>query len=485
MNPAVLCFDVGTSACKAALLRADGFCIRKRRVEYNVVTGSGGRVEQAPEALWQGVARAAREATAGAEPEAISFSSQMCSHMLVDRDGEPLTPFLTWADTRAGAESVEFEATFPADERERLLGCRLPSGPAWALPKLKWLARNEPAILGRARFWVQPKDWLIWKMTGRWASDASSLRGLIHQDTGDCPATLMDWASASREMIPPIAAPDAIAGELTAAASADCGLPAGIPIVVGWNDLAAGALGCAGDGFDISGTSEHLGIRFSKRNPITPGAGISSVPLDQEMQLNYGVTSSGGRALQWCVENLRGERGDEGYARVFAVVRKVGAGADGVLFLPYLLGERSPWWNPRARGVFFGLGMGHDQSHLARAVVEGVAFALRSISQRLGARPEAYAVAGGGSCWDQWNQIKADVLQTPFVAMENAEAGCAGAGVLAAVALGWHSSREAAVNAMIRSGKAFEPNSALRARYDESFALFERLYHALEELFQK
>lgn len=477
------------------MIDAAGCIVCDSREAYPLICGGDGvQVEQDPEVLWQAVRRAigtllTSRASAG-EAAAISFSSQMSTHMLVDGNSRPLTRFISWADQRASLESRELSAAFSPQQMAVELGATLPSAASWPLPKLAWWRAHEPALLDKARFLVQPKDWIIWKLCGIWISDLSSLRGLRHQESGAVSPVLAQWAGSNPDLALPFADPDSIIGTVAAPLARELGLPENLPVVLGWNDLAAAVLGATGlpgcpMGFDITGTSEHLGVSFPNAC-ATPSAPLYDIPIGPAHRLRYGVTSSSGRSLQWYWEQFREQPANaEGYRQLEAEIELTPYGADNLLFLPYLNGERAPWFNPQARGVFYGITASHKPAHFSRAVLEGIAFTLRSIQIRLGveAMPREVRVAGGGSAMAAWNQMKADTLRVPFSTLECPEAGCLGAAILAAKALGWHPSLESAGRAMIRTAQTFEPNPAHAALYERQHVLFEKLYHALEPVF--
>ena len=495
-GPLLLCLDIGSSACKGALIDSTGKVIGTHRESYPLLYAAGGReVEQEPEVLWAAAQRCLAELSAeksrASRIAGISLSAQMSTHMLVAADGGPLTRFISWADRRAEKESREMAATFSAKALALELGATLQVAPSWPLPRLKWWRTHQPAVLDAARYLVQPKDWILWKLCGVWLSDLSSLRGWVHQESGRVSPLLAKWAGFEPILTPPTAEPAAVAGLVQRKLAQDLGLPNDVPVFVGWNDLAAAVLGCTGlpdraVGFDITGTSEHLGICYPTSEAPKSVPVLSEIPLGPDHGLRYGVTSSSGRILQWYREQFRGRPGGaDGYGEMEREAAAIASGSEGLIFLPCLDGERAPWFNPGTRGGFHNLGLSHSQAHFSRAVLEGIAFTLRSILQRLGLEkaPDEFHVLGGGSAMAAWNQIKADVLQTPVVTMECAEAGCLGAAILAARGLGWHSSWESAGAAYIRSARTFEPNRNAAGLYEKQHVRFEKIYRAMEPLF--
>ncbi|MFC4597254.1 xylulokinase [Cohnella hongkongensis] len=501
---AVLSLDIGSSSCKAALIDDCGRLLAESKASYPIHHPKPGWCDQHPDEIWEGAVRAIRGLTGDGGVargegrigvEAISFSSQIGSYMLIDREGEPLTPFVTWMDTRAAAEAQEMKRAFSEAELQALLGMDIPVGPNWVAPKLRWFHRHRPELLERTRYVVQPKDWVIRQLTGRWLSDNTSAKSAIHRQTLKPASKLLEWAGAGPEIVPPIGLPHEIAGELIPSVAESLGLPGGIPVVLGWNDMNAALLGLAGmpdrtAGFDITGTSEHVGlIERGSFSPVPKYVeGMNWVPFGDEHRVLYGVTSTGGQALKWYVEQIDqfGRANPAGAVDYDEALREAGDvrhGSDGLLFLPYLNGERSPWWNPAAKGVFYGLSPSHDRRHLARAVMEGVGYSMRTIIARLPQRPESMLIAGGSSRNRLWNQIKTDLIGVPFSRLETTEAGCLGAAVLAAYSLGWYSTLREAGSRMIRIAERYEPDRSAGGVYDEGYEKFVELYHALVPVF--
>lgn len=492
-EPMILSLDIGTSACKGALIDRDGRRLSSVREAFAEPSGAmEGHAEQCPYELWEKVARiihALAASVRSAEIVAISISSQMGSHLLVDELGGPLTKFISWMDSRAQEESRELSGMFTEEERFCEFGARLQIVPSWPLPRLKWWRRHQPEVLDRARYFVQPKDWIIWNLCGRWISDLSSLRGLRHQESGEMSLRLVEWAGFDPSLILPVAPPDSVAGSLSSDLSVRLSLPADIPVLVGWNDLAAATLGATGFpdtsiGVNVTGTSEHLGVLSTRTeldyNPKT----FSEIPLLPGQVLSYGVTSSSGRTLSWYWSSFRGRAENPAeYAALESEISEVPAGSNGLICLPCLNGERAPWSDPLARGVFYGITPHHRPAHFSRSVLEGIVFTIKSIQDRLPGPPDSFRVVGGGSAMDVWNQIKADVLQTPIVTLDESEAGCLGAAMLAARAVGWYDSLREAGRAMIRVRRVYEPQAVMTDRYAEAHQRFERIYRALAPIF--
>jgi sugar (pentulose or hexulose) kinase len=306
------------------------------------------------------------------------------------------------------------------------------------------------------------------------------------------------------DLIAPRYAPERVMGAVTREAAEACGLRAGTPVVTGWHDFNCGLLGSGitapGQGFDIGGTTEHVGVALGAtggpdwpdRLMLAPYLGADQ---GEARRVCYGVTSAGGGSLEWYGNRLVGELlrahgldlPDGGGERLAALAEEAPVGAGGLIFLPYLHGERAPIWDARARGVFFGLSGRHGHAHLARAVLEGVAYSLRQVLEAVegavGARVERVVVSGGPASLGVWNQIKADVLGRPVAAPRVTHAACLGAAMLAAVGVGLHANAARAAEAMVHAGAEAAPDPRRAARYNAFFALYESLYPRLRPAF--
>ena len=415
MEACLIGLDLGSSSVKAGAFAPDGRVLAAASVEYPTSSQRPGWKEQDPEGWWRAACSAIREVLAGlggARVMAAGATGHVCSLTFLDGAGVPLRPAVVFQDQRAIEEVEEVAARFSRSELASALGVDLPPSAAWPLPRLLWFRKHEPEMLARARFLLQAKDYLNLRLTGEFASDAGSNRGIVNLETGAVARELLDAFGLPGDLLPAIREPHAVLGAVSAQAAAETGLAAGVPVVEGWNDLNAAVLGAGncrdGDAFNITGTSEHFGLVVAGA-PSSPV--LTCAPYLPGLRLFYGVTTSGGGSLHW----YRGVTG----ATVATLVEEAEgtpAGAHGLLFLPYLAGERAPIWDSRASGAFFGIRNSHTRAHFTRAILEGVAFSLRqiaeltwSVSQRTAA---AVRVSGGASRLRLWNQIKADVLET-------------------------------------------------------------------------
>lgn len=489
----VIGLDLGTSACKAALFDLQGQRLAVSRVAYETATHCG-EVRQHPQE-W---ATAALRALAALSPRSteseiigIGLSGQIGTHVLLNTAGEPLADAVTWQDGRSSVFVQEVEDRIDGTRLRIDLDTRLPPGAAWPLVRMLWLSRAQPDLFWRATWIAQPKDFLIKRLTGEVVSDASSWRGVARPD-GSIATDALDLLGLPN-LIPHLMPPTVQAGGLLPEAAEETGLPPGLPVFVGMNDLNCSLLGiggvASGCAFDVAGTSEHIGYISSCRD-ASPS--INSVPLhgsDTSLYSVYGVTSNGGSVAEWLNQVLTlngdgdGQSGSE--ACLSTLAERSEPGARGLLFLPYLRGERAPVWNARSRGALVGLSQSHDRADIARAALEGVAYNLRQILDALPAPGDAaieVLATGGPTRISIWNEIKASVLRRPIQLLKEPESAALGAAMIAALGCKQFGSARDAAASMVSTSTTVYPSEQSTAVYDDAYTRYRQLYPALGSL---
>ncbi len=451
--PAVIGIDLGTSEVKVALVGLDGRLLGLGRAGHPTSTGPDGRAEQNPRDWWRAIAGAthALPALARADVLAIATVGQGPTVVAADADGEPVRAAITWQDRRPG------------------------EGGFGLLPRIAWLASVDPAAVARAR-WVLS----AWDAAGLWLSGeaAWTLQGHESAPSGEAVAR----AGVPADRLPPAMPFGSRLGSLRPATAEALGLRPGIPVVAGVNDGTASMLGAgllaAGDAVDTGGTSGGLGI-YADRPVAVPGLFGAPAPV-AGLWVVGGAMAALGASVDWLRGVVLGGRwtADE----LLAAAASVEPGAGGLVFLPYLAGERAPLFDEAARGAFFGLTLGHDVRHLARATLEGAAFAMRSLSEPLaaaGAPIGELRLTGRSDAGDAWARIKADVLGAPVAIPAIGDTAVLGAAILAAAGVGAAPSLEAAIRSMTAVVRRIEPDPANRDVYDAAFATYLGLYPAL------
>jgi xylulokinase len=468
--------DVGTSSCKGLAIDENGVVLSEAERGYPFDTPRPGWAEQDPELWWQ--AAVAVLAELGAEgAEGIGLSGQMHGLVALGADDRPLRPAILWNDGRAQRECALIEERVGVQRLLALSGNRALAG--FTAPKLLWMAEHEPELHARIRRVLLPKDYVRLRLCGEHATDVSDASGTLLFDVAarTWSAELLQTLELDSSWLPVALESGAHSGDTAA----------GVPVAAGAGDQAAGALGVGvidqrGPASIVLGTS---GVVFAARDhyPAAPDGSLHvfchAVPAVWHVM---GVMLSAAGSLRWLSDVLGGETD---FATLEAEAARWPPGAEGLLFAPYLAGERTPYADPDARGAFIGLSLRHDRAALVRAVLEGVAFGLRDCFELIraqGAAPRGARVSGGGSRGELWRSILAAVLDLPLERTA-VDAGAAyGAALLGGVAAGVFADPGEAVAACVRARQLVEPDPALTHAYATLRPSFTALYPALAAL---
>jgi xylulokinase len=484
---AVLGVDVGTTAVKAAVVGADGHVRGTASVEYPTSYPRPGWVEQDPDDWWRAACRAIRGAleTAGAsEVAAVCVSAQAPTLLPLGDGGRPLRPALIWMDRRAEAECAILREQLGEELVRRTTGNRI--DPYFVAPKLLWLRRHEPELFSRARVYVQATGFLVHRLTRELTLDRehASLLSLRNLGADTWSPPLCDAVGVTPELFPRLVDGDEIVGHVGGAAAEATGLRTGVPVTGGTVDGAAAALEAGvldeGRAAEMTGTSTVL-ILPSRRPRVEP-AFIAMRHAARGRWLLLGAMVASGGSLRW----LRDLLGETSFDALTAEAESEPVGAGGLVFLPYMMGERSPIWDSDARGVFLGLTLASGRGALVRAVLEGAAFALRhnvEVAAGAGISVAELRSVGGDARSRLWSQIKADVLGVPVLLPETSIGAPFGDAALACVAAGLH----ADVGGLVRTlgiRERFEPRRETRERYDVLYGAYRGAYEALRGEFR-
>ena len=463
----LLAIDLGTSSVKVGVFAGDGELLRRARRPYLAADD--------PEAWWYSTAEALREATRDfdlTQTHAVCVGGQGPTLVLVDATGQPVRNAIEWSDARA------------TEQAERIgSALHTPGAASFSLvPRLLWVAENEPAALAQARWALQAWDFIAARLAGHTVAAASTFKGDV--------VWRADYlAAAGLSECPLIPAPvDAgvpyaeTGGRWAAAAS----VPAGMPIVGGGNDGVGSIVGAAGSvvgrATDPGGAAGGLALCWNTR---VEGPGVDCwAGLVPDTFIVGGAFAAGGRAMDWWA--AIGANGD--LPRALALAEQAPAGAGGLVFLPFLAGERSPLWDADARGAMLGLGFEHGPAHLARAVVESTGYQLHLLADAivaLGPRIEELRVCGGQAHSQFWNQVKADVLGLPASVPRLPDVALMCDAICAALGAGLYPDLESAGEAMVRINQVLDPNPAYRAIYDDLYGVYRDAYTALMPLFPR
>ncbi|MEG5163415.1 xylulokinase [Microcoleus sp. AT3-A2] len=434
----LLGIDLGTGSAKALLLATDGTVIGEASSSYPVHAPHPGWAESEPEDWWLAVASAVRKAVGNHADQvlAIALSGQMHGVVLASESGQPLRPAILWADTRSSATLNTYHS-LDAAILERL-GNPVTAGMAG--PTLLWLREHEANVYTEARWALQPKDWLRLRMTGEVATEPSDASGTLLYDvvSDNWAEDAVSALNLRSDWLPKIIPSSAIAGYLTTVASEHLGLPVGLRVIAGAADTAAAALGngLLEPGLVQLTIGTGAQIITPRSQPIIDRHGRTHLYRTALPNQWYSLAAmqNAGLALEW-VRGILGLSWQQVYTKAFSV----SPGCEGLTFLPYLTGERTPHLDPYVRGAWVGLGLHHTQGHLMRAALEGVAFALRQGFEALeatGFKATELRLAGGGTAEMPWKQLLADVLRIPLYATTVAAASARGAALLAGIGIG-------------------------------------------------
>ncbi len=486
MSTTLLGIDIGTSACKVALFCPNGEVIVQALSEYPVFYPKPGWAEQNPEDWWAGVCKAIREVLAapGVDPSeiaAIGVDGQSWSAIAVDALGKPLCNTPIWTDTRARAECDEIRASVP--EESLFAVCGNPIQPSYTLPKILWYRNHLPDVYHNARYILQSNAFIVMRLTGAVTQDRSQGYGLccynIRHGCWDKELALALGLRA--ELLPPLVNCHEVVGCVTDAAAAQTGLTVGTPVVAGGLDAACGTLGAGvsepGEAQEQGGQAGGMSLCIDQY-AADPRLILSAHVVPGRWLLQGGTTGGGG-ALKWLREQICP---DLSFAQMSDLAETVPAGSDGVLFLPYMAGERSPIWDPNACGVFFGLSYAKTRAHLIRAVMEGVGYALRhnlEAAREAGAQVGTLRAMGGSANSLVWTQLKADITGQPIEVPASDTATTLGAAILAGVGVGVYSSFAAATAQTVAVRRTHQPDAAKKAVYDRGYARYRELYERL------
>ncbi len=489
MSVYLLGVDIGTSSCKTAIFDPDGKVIAQGGSEYPVSYPQKGWAEQDPADWWNGICRAIREmiSESGINPAdiaGIGIDGQSWSAIALDRSGNVLCPTPIWTDTRS--ETICRETAERLGE-EKLFGLYgNPVSPCYTWPKILWYRENRPEVFEKTEKILQSNSYIAYRMTGEITQDLSQGYGLACFDMrkGCWDDAACEALGIPRKLLPEIVNCHQVIGRLTKEAAEQTGLKEGTPVVAGGLDAACGTLGA---GVVRPGQTQEQGGQ----------AGGMSICIDQYAAdprlilgfhvvpgqwLLQGGTTGGGGALKWLRETMCPELSFE---EMSELAEQVPAGSGGVTFLPYMAGERSPIWNPKACGVFFGLSFGVTRGQMIRACMEGVAYALRhnlETAETAGAKAGVLRAMGGSANSRIWTQIKADVTGCGIEVPASDTATTLGAAILAGVGTGVYQNFGEAAERTVSVKKTYTPNAEMKAVYDSGYETYRKLYPALEEL---
>lgn len=496
----ILGIDMGTTSTKTALFRIDGSIVGQHSVGYPMLSPQADVQEQDPEQIYQAAVSSVRAITQRYPEEAkqiigMSFSTVMHSLILVDDEGKPLTNSITWADRRSADWVSKLRQRCDASA----LYCRTgtPIHPMSPLVKLMWLRHEKPEVFNQAAKFISIKEFVIYRWFEQYVVDYSiaNATGLFNMKSLDWDAEALELAGVSAAQLSQLVPTTHVLSSMTPAAASALGVAADTPVVVGASDgvlanLGVGAI--APDTVAITvGTSGA--IRTVLDRPKTdPKERLFCYALTENYWVIGGATNNGGIVLRWVRDTLADTEVDmarllkkDAYDIITEIAATVPAGSAGLIFHPYLAGERAPLWDAQARGSFFGLGLDHTKAHIIRAVLEGIVYNLHTISsalQDVAGPAESIRATGGFAHSALWRQMLADIFNRTVVIPENNEGSCFGAAVLGLYALGRLPNLEDVTN-MISDTRKHQPIAENVAAYQKILPLYAQLLESFKPIY--
>jgi xylulokinase len=487
MQQLLLGVDVGTTATKAVLVDNAGHIISQGRAEYPTKYLQAGWVEQDPNDWWLSFCKAveiAQAGAAGAQIIGVAISAQAPTLIAVDAKGDPVRDAMIWMDRRAQAEADELANQF--SNISQLTGNR--ADPYYVAAKIKWMIKNEPANYQKTKYFLQIPGYLNFKLTGKFGIDAAhaSLLQLRSADNSKWADEVMKFVGVGEDKFPQIANSIILQGEVLS--NNDSKIAAGTPVYFGSVDGCSAALeaGVIDPGVvaEMTGTSTVLLMPTDGNNFNDAFVAIEHAIAGRQLRLGAMVAS--GASVAWLQQNIL--KGEQSVEQLSKDAQSVAPGSEGLIFLPYMMGERSPIWHTNARGVFFGLSLTTTPAMMFRAVLEGTAFALAhnvEIGKASGIKIDEIRSIGGGSKSELWNQIKADVLGMPIAVLEDSVGAAVGDAYLAGMGAGMFKDIRNTLKTNVKIEARFSPDQKVHSYYQERYARFRSLYESIKDEFDK
>lgn len=492
----LLGIDIGTSGARGVLMNREGKIYARAGREYSINMPQPGWAEQDPKMWWEATIQVIREVLKESEvnPQqirGIGLSGQMHGTVFLDKNLQPFRPAIIWADQRSSSQCEFIYQKIGKERLAELTGNPIATG--FMCSTLLWMKENQPEMCNKIYKVILAKDYIRYKLTGNLGvevTDASST--LLLDIKKRCwSKELLDLLSLPLKILPgEVHESQEVAGYILAEVARNTGLLEGIPVVYGGGDQSMQAVGNGvirpGILSSTIGTGGQLFItidKFTYDPKLRIHTFCHAIPNNYHLQ---GAILSAGLSLKWLKENILHTL--DSYPVFDEEVEKIRAGSEGVIFLPYLLGERSPYMNPQARGVFFGLSLEHHRVHLIKAVMEGVVFALRDcleVFEELGIKIEQVIASGGGAKSRVWRQIQADVFNKELSMTQSIEQAAMGAAILAGVGVGIYKNTEEGCKKAVKFKKEkIKPIPENVDIYNKKFEIFKSLYQNLKENFK-
>ena len=493
--------DIGTTGCRAIIFDLKGGIIAANSEEYPIICARPGWAEQDPERIYEAVCNIIRRSVShsGIRAEEIAglgLSSVFHSLICLDEKGKPLSNSIIWADTRSTKQS-DYLKNFGEFGIYRRTGCRI--HPMYPLSKVLWFKEENPEVYKKTAKLVSIKEYVLYKWFSEFVVDKSvaSGTGIFNIHTLDWDQECMDILGIKRDMLSEPVPVTQVVGKLKGEIAYHLGLSEGTPVIIGAADAALSTLGSGAyrKGQMVAMLATSAAIRVVSEKPMVDDKGRTwcYVMADGKWMVGGAINNAG--LVYWWFKEVFGkeevscaeELGMDPYEIMNQYAEKVPPGSEGLIFLPFLTGERSPFWDPNARGMVFGLGLHHGKAHFVRAMIEGIAYRMNSVFQaitELTGEPREIRITGGSARSPLWCQILSDVFNRNLKLPEIREAPCLGAAIMAMQGLGYVKGLEA-VEEMVRVEKEFIPQKEAADTYARIFDLYMRIYWSLKPYFEE
>jgi xylulokinase len=501
MEKYILAHDLGTSGNKASLYTINGQLVKSSLFEYPTRYFNGNWAEQDPDDWWEAVKVTTRqflESVPAGDIAAVSFSGHMMGCLCVDRDGMPLRPHILWADMRSEKQAERIEEQTGKREFYQIVGHR--ASASYTLTKLMWIKENEPGVYAKTCKVLNAKDYIIYKLTGVFATEYSDASGTnaLNLSTLAWSDDILKAAGIDLAKFPQLLKSTDVAGKVSRDAAQATGLMEGTPVVMGGGDgcCAAVGAGCIKEGvaYNYLGSSSWISICTPKPIFDPMMRTFNWAHIVPGYVTPCGTMQCAGGSYSWLKEHIclseteqAKTEGVSPYEIINSLAERSPIGANGIIYLPYLIGERSPWWNPDAKGAFIGLKMENNRADVCRSVLEGVTMNLNLILSvfKQSESIDEITIIGGGGKGKLWRKLMADIYGIKIKKPRHLdEATSIGAAVTAGVGIGAFKNFES-VNDFIEIEDTVAPDMANHGKYTEMMKTFEACYHALAPIFPR
>lgn len=496
----LLAHDLGTSGNKASLYGEDGTLLASATHAYDADFYGNGCAEQDADFWWKAVCDATKQVTQSIDTgkiACVSFSGQMMGCLPVDREGNPLRKSIIWADMRAQKQADQLEKEIGREALYAITGTSV--APTYSLEKMMWVKENEPEVYRKTHVFLNAKDYIVYKLTGEFATDYSDASGtnafeIVNKRWSD---DIVRAGNIDMEKLPDAYPSTHMVGKVSRRAAQSCGLAEGTPVVLGGGDgpcatVGAGAVDCK-DMYNYFGSSAWIAVAGDAPYLDSKQRTFTLAHLEDGLYMSVGAMQSAGGSYEWMKKNLCASEisesescGKNVYTIMNEAAEKSVPGANGVLFLPYLLGERCPYWNPEAKGALIGLKMNHTHEDIVRAVFEGALYNLRiilDIFRGEGFCPEQLTLIGAAIKSDFICKLIADIYEVDVMRPQVLEeATSLGAAIAGGVGVGVFEDFSV-TKKIVRAKDIIKPDAGTKAFYNKQYALFKKSYDALESLF--